>query len=534
MNTIHQFTGYRLLLFSRAKTCIHYMLIALVAATAASMNCSNMVAGYMDNDRMAASSLHGQLFAINSDTPYAYTTSVVLNINAGSATEMRFRNMPDDWSEWEAYSEIKNWMLVYGNGTKTVEGEFRDSTGSVITMSDSIVFIDRITAMDGRSDHKFGSSVAISSDGNIVAVGVPAYNSNRGAVYVYYFNGSGWEPIQILSNAADSEARAGDALGYSVTISGDGNYITAGAPGFNNSRGAAYLFKKDYSGPGEWGLRAKIVATGGVLNDRFGYSVGVSYNGSVIISGSPWSGRAGRVFVFRQNDSSWIEDATLAASDGIENDQFGCAVSISADGNTIAAGAMEHRVGTSQAQGAAYLYRRDGASWHETAFTASNGRAEDYFGSSVSISADGNTVCVGAYEHDGTGGLYGLGCAYMYVRVDGTWSEARLIAPDGADNDYFGRCVSISPDGSILAVGAWGHATGAGRTGSVYMFERDPGGVGAWYPIVALSAPDGAPGDQFGFTVAVSSEGSVITGAIEDDTGPGENQGSVYVFKNSF
>lgn len=496
--------------------------------------CSNMITGNKNENKYGSSAPCGRSFVINGGAPYAYQLDVVLSIDVSNSRRMRFRNVPGEWSDWEPYAGSKSWMLPYGNGTKTVEAEFRSADNESITMDDAIEFIDRITAIDGASHRRFGSAVSVSADGATVVVGVPAYDKHRGAVYVYRFSRGAWEPVTLLTGAIDPDALPGDDLGHSVALSADGDCIAAGAPGHDGARGAVYMFERNNGGADQWGLRERLIAGQAGENDMLGHSVAASFDGGTIIAGAPWRDGTGRLHVFRRTGVRWTEETVLAASDGDAGDQFGCAVAISADAGAILAGAMERRIDTATARGAVYHYSLEGASWKETVFIAGDGSAGDYFGAAVSISADGDTFCVGAYGHDGRSGLYGLGCAYVYTRTAGSWREHRILAPDGAGSDYFARSIAITMDGSILAAGAWGNAPLSLRTGSVYLFGRDHGDAGEWGMLAKLIAPDGNAGDQFGITLALSSEGTLIAGASGDDTGPGEDQGSVYVFKDSY
>ena len=101
--------------------------------------------------------------------------------------------------------------------------------------------------------------------------------------------------------------------------------------------------------------------------------------------------------------------------------------------------------------GSAYVFTRTGTTWTEQAkLTASDGAADDRFGSSVAIAGD--TIVVGAYWDDDNGS--DSGSAYVFTRTGTTWTEqAKLTASDGAADDQFGRSVAIA--GDTIVVGAW-------------------------------------------------------------------------------
>jgi uncharacterized protein (DUF2345 family) len=217
----------------------------------------------------------------------------------------------------------------------------------------------------------------------------------------------------------------------------------------------------------------------------------------------------------------WVQLAKLTASDGAANDYFGASVAIS--GDTVVVGAY----GDDSYKGSAYVFVRPGGGWATTStytarLTASDGAAGDQFGASVAISGD--TVVVGAY-YDDIGGKDNQGSAYVFVRPGGGWVDmtetARLTASDGAAGDQFGASVAIS--GDTVVVGA---PYDDGYKGSAYVFVR-PAGVWATTSTYTarLTASDRAANDYFGASVAISGD-TVVVGAYGDDS----EKGSAYVF----
>jgi hypothetical protein len=181
----------------------------------------------------------------------------------------------------------------------------------------------------------------------------------------------------------------------------------------------------------------------------------------------------------------------LQASDAAANDTFGTRISISHDGDTIAVGSYHARDATRATVGKAYVFVRSNGVWTEQAkLLASDAATADYFGSSVSLSADGCALAVGAYATDNAG-LVEAGRAYLYTRDGDTWTErSRIQASDPAERDYFGQTVSLSGDATTLAVGAYGKNNSGGiDAGNVYVFSLAPdpkiGGTGN----LTLTAP---------------------------------------------
>jgi len=145
---------------------------------------------------------------------------------------------------------------------------------------------------------------------------------------------------------------------------------------------------------------------------------------------------------------------------------------------------------------------------------ASDGAADDYFGNAVAL--DGDTAVIGAYGDD-----EGAGSAYVFRWDGATWVEHKLTASDGAADDYFGF-YSVALDGDTAVIGATGDDDLGDRSGSAYVFRWD----GATWIEHKLTASDGAAYDIFGVAVAVDGNTAVI-GAYGDD----EGAGSAYVFR---
>ena len=164
--------------------------------------------------------------------------------------------------------------------------------------------------------------------------------------------------------------------------------------------------------------------------------------------------------MFTRSGDTWTLQAFLKASNTDAADMFGDAVSISADGNTVAVGAVGEAsnatgVGGNQADnsvgsaGAVYVFTRSGTTWSQQAYVKP---AADvmfgYFGESVSLSADGNTLAIGS-EGDAT-----TGAAYTFTRTGTTWAQqAYITASNKENNDRFGSNLVLSADDSLSAPG---------------------------------------------------------------------------------
>jgi MYXO-CTERM domain-containing protein len=334
-----------------------------------------------------------------------------------------------------------------------------------------------------------------------------------------------------------SDGAAYDHFGYSVSLSGDGSRALIGADRDDTPRGvdagSAYVFVRSGSG---WSEEAKLEAGDGAASDQFGYSVSLSGDGSRALIGAYQDDTtrgmdAGSAYVFVWSDSGgWSQEAKLEASDGAANQWFGSSVSLSGDGSRALIGAPRDAIVRGTDVGSAYVFVRSGSSWSQEAkLVASDGAWGDWFGFSVSLSADGSRALIGA-DRDDTPRGWNVGSAYVFVRSGSSWSqEAKLEASDGAADDVFGISVSLSADGSRALIGASGDdITRDMNTGSAYVFVRSGS---SWSQEAKLEASDGALGDWFGISVSLSADGSrALIGASWDDTMRGENAGSAYVF----
>jgi hypothetical protein len=406
----------------------------------------------------------------------------------------------------------------------------------------------------GQSD-LFGMNVALSADGNTMAVAAPWEKSaaegingdqnddslpQAGAVYVFTRSGDSWQQ-QAYVKASNTGRRDndGDQFGFSVALSGDGNTMAVGATtedsnatGINGnqaddsaqSAGAVYLFARTGN---TWSQQAYVKGSNTEAGDLFGYDVSLSHDGNTLAAagydedgpgrgvnvdqGNGGNG-SGAIYVFSRTATNWRQDAYLKGSRSEGNDALGFSVAISGDGNTIVAGAGDESclvggvnpVGcdtdkpadaSGGSAGAAYVWARSGNTWTEQAFLkASNPDLQDWFAVNLAVSADGNTVLVGAPMEDSRArGINGeqqdnsateSGAAYLFTRAGATWTQQAYMKADNADEfDEFGTSVAVSGDGRRLMVGARMEGGGGGgingnqddnsmpESGAVYVWE---------------------------------------------------------------
>ena len=385
-----------------------------------------------------------------------------------------------------------------------------------------------LKASNADSLDQFGSNVALSADGNTLVVGAyfedgggRGVNGNQadnsigqaGAAYIFVRRGTAWSQQAYLKASNPGEAEDGDTFGYSIAISGDGNTVAIGSPsedsnasGINGNQadnsavaaGAVYVFARTGT---TWSQQAYVksdVPTEFTAGDLFGYSVALNANGTTMAIGAydeasaggingPFDnklGGSGAVFVYTRTGTSWARTGFLKAKEQDRNDSMGASVAMSADGNTIIAGAADEdslttgvnaaRPGDSgqtdgpddNSAGAVYVFVRNGPAWSQQAnFKASNTGKNDWFGIKLALSGDGATAAVSATNEDSPAkGINGpqaddsaneAGAVYLFRRSGTTWTQVAYVKGANTEEfDEFGSSVSLTRDGSVLAVGA--------------------------------------------------------------------------------
>lgn len=303
-------------------------------------------------------------------------------------------------------------------------------------------------------------------------------------------------------------------------------------------------------------LKASNTDTG----DEFGFSVAFSDDGSTIAIGARYEkgdgsaesnndiAEAGAVYIFVKGTSGWAQQKYIKAPMPIDadGDQFGFSVALSADGNTLAVGAIKDDTAFVDA-GAVYIFTRSEGVWtQQQKITAGNTQAGDWFGYSVALSDDGTVLAVGAPLEDTTN--TDSGSAYVYRATTGDWSigadtEDTLKAVTPVANDKLGISVALNSDGNVLAAGAV-QTTPAIGSGAVTVFTPDggtwlgdAGSTTVWRETVTATVGDDQ--DQFGVSVALDSTGTVLavgawnedSNSVNVDTNNGApDAGAAYVF----
>ena len=310
-----------------------------------------------------------------------------------------------------------------------------------------------------------------------------------------------------------SDGAMSDWFGSAVAISGDTAVVGARYDdlGGVNQAGSAYIFERNQGGTDNWGQVQKIVAADGATDDLFGWSVAISGN-TIIVGASQFNGTSnvnkGAAYVFNRNQggsNNWGQVQKLLAPDGVVNDRFGETLAIS--GDTVIVGAYRHQFGANFIQGAAYIFRQNigGANnWGLTREIVAIDDAQDiYFGLSVGINSD--TVIVGA----GNNAAY-----LFERNLGGTdnWGQIKKIVQQSVpavESAAFGASVAINND-TVIVGSPQDHVNGVFGAGAAYIFERNAGGSNNWGQVRRLIASDGAMNNYLGTAVAISGDTAIV------------------------
>lgn len=379
----------------------------------------------------------------------------------------------------------------------------------------------KLLAHDGAPEDFFSFSLAIYDDIALIGsfksdddvIGVDA-----GSAYVFTRSGNVWHQ-QAKLIARDGEPN--DTLGGNVALFGETAVLGAiGHDKNGDNSGAAYVFSRSGS---VWSQQSKLTAIDGAKGDAFGQSIAVSDD--TIVIGAPHDDDKGKdsgsVYVFTRTGTTWSQQAKLTAPDGAEGDVFGISVALSDDTVLIGADLNDEKMTDA---GAAYVFIRSGTNWIQQAkLMAADGGKTDIFGVRVALSGD--TALISARRDDDEIMGVDAGSAYVFSRTGTTWrQQAKLTAPDGATDDRFGRGVALSGDTALIS--AMHQDDKGANSGSAYVFTRT-GNI--WSHQANLSADDGALGDLFGWSIALSN-GTALIGATRNDD-KGNESGSAYVFE---
>lgn len=329
----------------------------------------------------------------------------------------------------------------------------------------------KLVASPATNDAQQGSAVALSSDGNTMATAGPRDSSDTGAVWVYRRSGALWlqQGNKIQASDAVGAARQGTGLAFSA----DASLMAVGGPFDDASLGAVWVYH--YASSTGWTQQIKLVPVGALGAPQLGWCIAMTPDASTMAVGGPLDGASiGAVWIFVQGPPGvWTQQAKLVGSACIGGFcQQGSNVTISADGDTVAFGGPYDNAQV----GATWVFVRRLGVWFEVAKLVGTGSVgAPTQGTSVALSADGNTLVVGGPVDTG-----GIGAVWTFVqRSPLVWTQLgeKLQAIDSVGASYQGFTIALSADGYTMAVGAPGDNAGVG---CAFIFTYTESAGGAW------------------------------------------------------
>jgi plastocyanin/aerobic-type carbon monoxide dehydrogenase small subunit (CoxS/CutS family) len=381
------------------------------------------------------------------------------------------------------------------------------------------------TDIDGEAaDDYSGISVSFNEDGTTLAIGGYQNDdngSNAGHVRVYSWNGSAWTK---LGDDIDGEA-ASDESGGSVSLSSDGTTVAIGAYG-NDDTASLAGHVRVYRWNGSAWTKLGDDIDGEAADDRSGGSVSLSSDGTTVAIGAYANdgngSNAGHVRVYSWNGSAWTKlgnDIDGEAAD----DYSGISVSLSSDGTTVAIGAYGND-DTASLAGHVRVYSWNGSTWTKLGDDIDGEAAIDSSGGSVSLSSDGTTVAIGAYQNDGNGS--NAGHVRVYSWNGSAWTKLGNDIDGEAAGDESGVSVSLSSDGTTVAIGAYQNDGNGSNAGHVRVYSWN----GSAWTKLGDDIDGEAANDRSGYSVSLSSDGTTVAIGAWHNNGNGSNAGHVRVY----
>lgn len=375
-----------------------------------------------------------------------------------------------------------------------------------------------------------GWSVAVSNDGQIIAIGGlknddAGANSGHVRVYSWEESSAEWQQMGLDINGLS----AGDGCGRSVSLSADGTVLAVGANGndsFASNSGHTRVFSWDGSDWQQMGLDIY----GELSGDYSGFSVSLAADGNSVAIGSPTNGTAtngtARVFGWDGDNLTWSQVGANINGEDI-GDQFGVSVSLSSDGSILSVGASLND-GSGVDAGHVRIYELTNSNaWSQLGGDIDGELTDDRSGYSVSLSADGSKVAVGAVKNDDNGDRSGHVKVYQWNTTSEEWDQLGMSIPGEAAYDWSGWSVALSLDGNRLAISSTyndDNGTNAGHV-RVYSWDVDSG---AW--LQYGDDIDGeVSGDESGWSVDLSADGNVLVIGSPGNDDNGTDSGHVRI-----
>jgi sugar lactone lactonase YvrE len=322
----------------------------------------------------------------------------------------------------------------------------------------------KLTSTEEGSEARFGARVALSANGNTALVGGPGDNKGAGAVWVFTRSGSTWTQ-QGSKLTGGSEESGAARFGSGVALSSDGNTAVIGGPLDTAGAGAVWAFTRASE---KWSQQgAKLAGSGASGAAHLGFSVALSSDGNTALAGGPGdSGEVGAAWVFTRASEKWSQQGAKLTPSGVGGalpPLFGESAALSSDGNTALIGGPFDEAGT----GAAWVFVRSGSTWSQQGAKLTGSGMTGIaagFGLSVALSSDGNTALIGGPLDNGE-----AGAVWVFRHSGSTWTQegSKLTAGGASGSAQFGVAVALSSLGNIGLIGG---PKDFGGTGAAWAF----------------------------------------------------------------
>jgi hypothetical protein len=465
-----------------------------------------------DIEGEGVSDYSGYSVSISSDGKILAIGAVYNDAGGGDAGHVRiykYQTIPVTDTTWANYT-----VNSFSNtGTSPFNKPIVINGGDVLPVSGKYYWVQLGSDINGETGYA-GWSVSLSSDGTTVAIGAlvnGGAGTDAGQVRVYKYqtvtdaswnsytinsftyNGTAPTNKPIIANGGDANPVSGKSYwvqlgvdidgetinsqsGNSVSLSSNGQILAIGAryDDLNSATNSGSVRVYQYnSGTGTWSKLGSTI-TAGSAADEFGYSVSLNDAGTVVAIGARYAANgavlnAGIVRVYAYSGSAWTQRGSNILGNAFW-DVFGESVSLSSDGTILAIGAIGGDVGATDS-GQVRVFKWNGSSWIQLGQNINGASQWDHLGNSVSLNGDGTILAVGARYSDTTSTLTDTGMVRIYKFFNGTWQKLGQDIRGDFINDLAGYSVSLSKDGTTVAIGANGNDGNGWDSGSVRVYQ---------------------------------------------------------------
>jgi len=365
--------------------------------------------------------------------------------DAGLTRVYKYQTVTD--ASWNSYT-INSFTY---NGTAPTNKPIIVNGGDANPVSGKFYWVQLGGDIDGVANSQSGNSVALNSNGTVVVIGAryaDIFVTDGGSIRIYQYSSGTWNQ---LGSTISGGSTISELIGSSVAISDDGFTVAYGAPKYDTNgvdRGLVNIFK--WNGT-TWSQLGGTHIQGGAAEDNAGDSISLSSDGTIVAIGAVGSDGggpdSGHVRVFKFNGSSWIQLGQNI--NGLAGwDHFGNSVSLSSDGTILAVGSRYSDAGVLIDAGLARIYKYYNGAWQQLGPDIRGAAAWEISGYSVSLSKDGTTVAIGAYGNDGNGIDSGTVRVYQISNFTVRMHQRLYDTIHGSFSTYF---PGISP-GSVQVV----------------------------------------------------------------------------------